>query len=98
MKWKQILAALTVLYPTVVLAHEALGAVVSLPFSASTLVTNAIAMSLVMTLWLPMMSKLLGFWLLPREPLSLRTTVGISAVLLVLLIIMLLIFGLLFKA
>ena len=96
-KWKQILAGVTVLYPTVVIAHEALGALVTLPFAASTLVTNAIAMSFVMTLGLPTLSKLLGFWLLPKGPLPMRTTVGVSAALLGALAVMLLIFGGLFQ-
>ncbi|MCH9816918.1 MAG: antibiotic biosynthesis monooxygenase [Actinomycetia bacterium] len=96
-KWKQILAGVTVLYPTVVLAHEALGALVTLPFAASTLVTNAIAMSFVMTLGLPTLSKLLGFWLLPKAPLPLQITVGVSVGLLLALLVMLLIFGALFQ-
>jgi antibiotic biosynthesis monooxygenase (ABM) superfamily enzyme len=77
-KWKQVLAALTTLYPTVVLLNEALSALVTLPFAVSILVTNAMAMGLVMTLWLPSLSKLLGFWLLPPKPLPLRTTIGVS--------------------
>jgi hypothetical protein len=42
---------------------------VTLPLPVSTLLTNAIAMTLVMLVWLPQLSRVLGFWLLPSRPL-----------------------------
>jgi hypothetical protein len=52
------------------------------PFALSTLLTNAIAMSLVMLIWLPQLSRLLRGWLLPVKPLPLSTTIGVAAAIL----------------
>ena len=70
------------LYPTVIIAHEILGELITVPFALSTLLTNAIAMSLVMLVWLPQLSKLLRGWLLPIEPLPPATTIGVAAAIL----------------
>lgn len=82
-KWKQLIAGIMALYPTVVIAHEILSAIISVPFAISTLLTNAISMSLVMLLWLPGLSKVLGFWLLPTQPLPPAKNLGVAALLLV---------------
>ncbi len=81
-KWKQLITGIMALYPTVVIAHEILSALITVPFAVSTLLTNAIAMSLVMLVWLPQLSKLLGFWLMPKEPLPTRTNLGVAAIIL----------------
>jgi len=78
-KWKQLLAGVMALYPTVVIVHEILSALITIPFAISTLLTNAIAMSLVMLVWLPQLSKVLGFWLMPKDPLPVRTNLGVAA-------------------
>jgi antibiotic biosynthesis monooxygenase (ABM) superfamily enzyme len=70
------------LYPTVIIAHEILAQLVTVPFALSTLLTNAIAMSLVMLIWLPQLSRLLRGWLLPTEPLAPAITIGVAAAIL----------------
>jgi len=81
-KWKQLITGIMALYPTVIIAHEILAQLVTVPFALSTLLTNAIAMSLVMLIWLPQLSKLLGGWLLPIKPLPPATTIGVAAAIL----------------
>jgi antibiotic biosynthesis monooxygenase (ABM) superfamily enzyme len=96
-KWKQLLAGVMALYPTVVIVHEILSALFTIPFALSTLLTNAIAMSLVMLIWLPQLSKALGFWLMPKDTLPARTDVGVAAgilaVIAVLTVVFLAVFG-----
>jgi len=96
-KWKQLLAGVMALFPTVVIVHEVLSALITIPFAISTLVTNAIAMSLVMLVWLPQLSKVLGFWLIPKEPLPPRTDLGVAAGILVAIAIFTTIFLALFR-
>ena len=81
-KWKQLITGIMALYPTVIIAHEILAQLVTVPFALSTLFTNAIAMSLVMLIWLPQLSKLLGGWLLPTKPLPPAITIGVAAAIL----------------
>ncbi len=81
-KWKQLITGIMALYPTVIIAHEILSQVMTVPFALSTLLTNAVAMSLVMLVWLPQLSKLLGAWLLPVEPLPPARTFGVAAAIL----------------
>ncbi len=81
-KWKQLIAGIMALYPTVIIAHELLERLITVPFALSTLLTNAIAMSLVMMIWLPQLSKLLRGWLLPAEPLPASKTIGVAIALL----------------
>ncbi len=96
-KWKQLIAGIMALYPTVIIAHEILSALISVPFAISTLLTNAISMSLVMLLWLPGLSKVLGFWLLPQQPLPPVKNVGVAALLLAIIGAMAMIFLRLFS-
>ena len=95
-KWKQLIAGIMALFPTVVIAHEILSALFTIPFALSTLLTNAIAMSLVMMLWLPGLSKLLGYWLLPQEPLPPWKNYGTAALCLAIIAVMTVIFLALF--
>ncbi|MDP5034139.1 MAG: hypothetical protein NWP31_04255, partial [Solirubrobacteraceae bacterium] len=81
-KWKQLITGIMALYPTVIIAHEVLAQLVTVPFALSTLLTTAIAMSLVLLIWLPQLSKLLGGWLLPIKPLPPGTTIGVAAAIL----------------
>jgi antibiotic biosynthesis monooxygenase (ABM) superfamily enzyme len=81
-KCKQLITGIMALYPTVIIAHEILAQLVTVPFALSTLMTNAIAMSLVMLIWLPQLSKLLGGWLLPIKPLPPAITIGVAAAIL----------------
>jgi len=68
-KWKQLIMAIMLLYPTAAIAPEILVRFVKVRFALWTPIPNAIAMSLVMLVWLPRLLKLLGSWLLPVEPL-----------------------------
>jgi len=86
------------LYPTVIIAHEILAQVMTVPFALSTLLTNAIAMSLVMLVWLPQLSRLLRGWLIPIKPVPLSTTIGVAAAILGIIGALLLIFLQLFPS
>lgn len=81
-KWKQLIAGIMVLYPTVVVVSQLLGRLVTVPFALSVLLTNAIAMALVMMVFLPQLSRVLHRWLLPAEPLPLSKTIGGAVLLL----------------
>ncbi len=81
-KWKQLIAGIMVLYPTVVVVNQLLGRLVTVPFALSLLLTNAIAMALVMMVFLPQLSRVLHWWLLPADPLPLSKTIGGAVLLL----------------
>jgi antibiotic biosynthesis monooxygenase (ABM) superfamily enzyme len=81
-KWKQLIAGIMVLYPTVVVVNQLLGRLVTVPLALSVLLTNAIAMALVMMVFLPQLSRVLHRWLLPAEPLPLSKTIGGAVLLL----------------
>jgi uncharacterized protein len=97
-KWKQLITGILALYPTVIIAHELLNRLIAVPFALSTLLTNAIAMSLVMLVWLPQLSRLLRGWLLPTKPLPRSTTIGVAAAILAAIGVCLLIFLALFDS
>ncbi len=81
-KWKQLIAGVMVLYPTVVIVSQLFERFVTLPFAVSVLLTNAIAMALVMMVFLPQLSRVLHGWLLPAEPLPVWKTIGVAVLLL----------------
>lgn len=81
-KWKQLIAGVMVLYPTVMIANHLLGWLFAVPFALAVLLTNAIAMALVMMVLLPQLSRLLHGWLLPVAPLPIAKTVGVAVALL----------------
>ena len=81
-KWKQLIAGVMVLYPTVVVVSQLFERFVTLPFAVSVLLTNAIAMALVMMVFLPQLSRVLHGWLLPAEPLPVWKTIGVALALL----------------
>lgn len=81
-KWKQLIAGVMVLYPTVVIVSQLFERFATLPFAVSVLLTNAIAMALVMMVFLPQLSRVLHGWLLPAEPLPVWKTVGVAVLLL----------------
>ena len=81
-KWKQLIAGVMVLYPTVVVVSQLFERFVTLPFAVSVLLTNAIAMALVMMVFLPQLSRVLHGWLLPAEPLPVWKTMGVAVLLL----------------
>lgn len=81
-KWKQLIAGVMVLYPTVVIVSQLFERFVTLPFAVSVLLTNAIAMALVMMVFLPQLSRVLHGWLLPAEPLPVWKTIGVAILLL----------------
>lgn len=81
-KWKQLIAGVMVLYPTVVIVSQLFERFVTLPFAVSVLLTNAIAMALVMMIFLPQLSRVLHGWLLPAEPLPVWKTIGVAVLLL----------------
>lgn len=81
-KWKQLIAGVMVLYPTVVIVSQLVERFVTLPFAVSVLLTNAIAMALVMMVFLPQLSRVLHGWLLPAEPLPVWKTIVVAVLLL----------------
>ena len=81
-KWKQLIAGIMVLYPTVIVVNQILGRLVTVPLALSVLLTNAIAMALVMMIFLPQLSRVLRGWLLPAERLPVSKTVGGAVLLL----------------
>jgi len=81
-KWKQLIAGIMVLYPTVVVVNLLLGRLVTVPVALSVLLTNAIAMALVMMIFLPQLSRVLHGWLLPAARLPVWKTVGGAVLLL----------------
>jgi antibiotic biosynthesis monooxygenase (ABM) superfamily enzyme len=81
-KWKQLIAGIMVLYPTVVVVNLFLGRLLSVPLALLVLLTNAIAMALVMMIFLPQLSRVLHGWLLPAKPLPVWKTVGGAVLLL----------------
>jgi len=83
-KWKQLIAGIMVLYPTVVVVNQLLGRLVTVPLALSVLLTNAIAMAMVMLIFLPQLSRVLHGWLLPTERLPVWKTVGGAVLLLAL--------------
>lgn len=81
-KWKQLIAGIMALYPTVMVVNQLLGRFIPLPLALSVLLTNAIAMALVMMVFLPQLSRVLRGWLLPAQQLRVSKTVGVSVLLL----------------
>ena len=81
-KWKQLIAGIMILYPTVVVVNLLLGRLVTVPVALSVLLTNAIAMALVMMIFLPQLSRVLHGWLLPAARLPVWKTVGGAVLLL----------------
>ena len=62
-KWKQLIAGTMALYPTVMVVSQLLGRFTTIPLALSVLLTNAIAMALVMMVFLPQLSRVLHGWL-----------------------------------
>jgi antibiotic biosynthesis monooxygenase (ABM) superfamily enzyme len=81
-KWKQLIAGVMALYPTVIVIHHLLDRFLDLPFALSVLLTNAVAMALVMMVFLPQLSRVLHGWLLPSAPLPASRNIGVAALLL----------------
>lgn len=81
-KWKQLIAGIMALYPTVIVVNQLLDRLVTVPLALSVLLTNAIAMALVMMVFLPQLSRVLRGWLLPAERLPVSKTIGGAVLLL----------------
>lgn len=81
-KWKQLIAGIMALYPTVMVVNQIFQRFIPLPVALSVLLTNAIAMALVMTVFLPQLSRVLRGWLLPAQQLRVSKTVGVAVALL----------------
>jgi len=81
-KWKQLIAGTMALYPTVMVISQLLGRFTTIPLALSVLLTNAIAMALVMMVFLPQLSRVLHGWLLPAKRLPVWKTVGGAVLLL----------------
>jgi antibiotic biosynthesis monooxygenase (ABM) superfamily enzyme len=81
-KWKQLIAGVMALYPTVMVVNQVFERFVTLPFAVSVLLTNAIAMALVMMVFLPQLSRVLHGWLLPAQRLPVWRTIGVAVLLL----------------
>ena len=92
-RWKQLLAALLVLYPTVfVLTALQELAGIDLPVALKVLLTNAVAISLVMLVWMPLLSRALRRWLMGET--GAGPTWTIALLMLVGLLVLLLLFSL----
>lgn len=81
-KWKQLIAGIMALYPTVMVVNQLLQRFIPLPLALSVLLTNAIAMALVMMVFLPQLSRVLRGWLLPAQQLRVSKTIGGAVLLL----------------
>ena len=81
-KWKQLLAGIMALYPTVIVVSQLVGRFTTLPLALSILLTNTIAMALVMMVFLPQLSRVLHGWLLPAKRLPVWKTIGGAVLLL----------------
>ena len=81
-KWKQLITGVMALYPTVIIVNQVFERLVNLPFALSVLLTNAIAMALVMLIFLPQLSRVLHGWLLPVERLPVSKSIGVAVLLL----------------
>ncbi|MFN0144318.1 MAG: hypothetical protein ACKVP6_12895 [Mycobacterium sp.] len=81
-KWKQLIAGIMALYPTVIVVQQLIERFVVAPFALAVLVTNAIAMALIMMIFLPQLSRVLHGWLLPAEPLPVWKSIGVAVLLL----------------
>ena len=81
-KWKQLIAGVMALYPTVIVVNQVFARLPVLPFALAVLLTNAIAMALVMLVFLPQLSRVLHGWLLPVEALPVSKTIGVAVALL----------------
>ena len=81
-KWKQLIAGIMALYPTVMVVNQLFQRFIPLPVALSVLLTNAIAMALVMMVFLPQLSRVLHGWLLPAKRLPVWKTVGGAVLLL----------------
>ena len=81
-KWKQLIAGVMALYPTVIVVNQVFERLTPLPFALAVLLTNAIAMALVMMVFLPQLSRVLHGWLLPVERLPAWKTIGVAVLLL----------------
>jgi antibiotic biosynthesis monooxygenase (ABM) superfamily enzyme len=80
-KWKQLIAGVMALYPTVMLVNQVFERFVTLPFAVSVLLTNAVSMALVMMVFLPQLSRVLRGWLLPAQRLPVWRTIGVAVLL-----------------
>ena len=81
-RWKQLIAGVMALYPTVIIVNQVVERLPALPFALAVLLTNAIAMALVMLVLLPQLSRVLHGWLLPVERLPVSKTIGVAVALL----------------
>jgi len=81
-KWKQLIAGVMALYPTVIVVNVLLERFMTVPFALAVLLTNAIAMALVMMVFLPQLSRVLHGWLLPTKRLPRSRTIGVAVLLL----------------
>lgn len=81
-KWKQLIAGVMALYPTVIVVNQVFERLPVLPLALAVLLTNAIAMALVMLVFLPQLSRVLHGWLLPVEALPVSKTIGVAVALL----------------
>ncbi|MGE9294937.1 MAG: antibiotic biosynthesis monooxygenase [Puniceicoccales bacterium] len=77
--WKQAISVWFGLYPTVMLLtlyfNPLLG---KTPFSLVMLIANAVSVALLTWLVMPLVNRLLGFWLLPKKP-SVALDAGVTA-------------------
>ncbi|MBD2175606.1 hypothetical protein H6F42_01570 [Pseudanabaena sp. FACHB-1998] len=96
-RWKQILAVVLGLYPIVMLQSlifSRLGIMQSWSLANSMIVNNLITSTILSLVVMPFISKRLRFWLKPAYlPISLKTNIFGSAVVITLMGIMLILFG-----
>lgn len=95
-KWKQLIAGVMALYPTVIVIHHLLDRFLDLPFALSVLLTNAAAMALVMMVFLPQLSRVLHGWLLPAAPLPAWRNIGVAVLLIAVVVGLFMVFSAVF--
>ena len=69
-KWKQVLTALVGLFPTVVALEYFLGERLPWPTPLKVLLINALALTVVLFVMMPLLSVVLRGWLLPEKPIA----------------------------
>ena len=88
-KWKQVLTALVGLFPTVIALRYLLGERLGLPMPLNVLLINALALTIVLFVAMPVLSKVFRGWLLPEKPLTIGKNIAGAAYCLAAILVML---------
>ena len=88
-KWKQVLTALVGLFPIVIALRYLLGGHLQMPTPLKVLIINALALTIVLFVAMPVLSKVFRGWLLPKSPLTLGKNIAGAAYCLAAILVML---------